>query len=66
MTQSKEEFINSTVTLDEARVFLGCKSKERLRMKVKKGIIPAFKVGNRWMIYIKDLQNYADSQKNTR
>lgn len=45
----------TTLDLHEAAEFLGFKSKEALRRKIKQGIVPGFKIGKEWRCVLEDL-----------
>lgn len=47
-----------TIKIKEAAEFLGFKSIERLRQKVKRGEIPGAKPGRSWVFLEQDLVNY--------
>ncbi len=52
------KFANSTINIKEAAEFLGFRSTERLRQKVKKGLIPGAKPGREWVFLKEDLVKY--------
>lgn len=45
-----DDFIESSISLEECAKFLGYKDTERLRQLIKKGRIRAFKIGKHWRV----------------
>lgn len=61
---NKKEFIESTLTLDELAEYLGYESKETLRLKVKKGLLPGFKSGRSWRFRMEKVLEYVIELEN--